>query len=477
MQSNSNIMQREQYRYCTPGTRVLKSSSQKSAYSVRQHLIRYLPGIEIRMRYSGTRQKERLTVITTDNVRIHYWLSDIPEGVENQHQRYSLQNRNQSCTLEIDGEAEIISREEYYPYGGTAIWLTRSQIEACYKTLHYSGKERDRTGLVYYGYRYYAPWLLRWLTPDPAGEIDGMNLFSLARNNPITFNDIDGRMREEGNKLYLNDDEGFAVWMAQEGIDKHRKNNKLTAKEYVAANEDYRTLDKKNLLDKNVIIEPPTINYTCRIPGCSESFHRKNMYATHLSDVHKILFYKCDWPGCDKEYKHQESLYAHRLQHTSVRFRCGHRDCNASFNSRTLLSQHLSQHNMSYEVHCPRSTCASRFKTKGDLNRHIKNAHAREASFRCHASGCGKYFKSKDILNIHITYCHTKLNFQCPMCGLYLPSEYALDNHINTHTKEFTYLCKYPDCGRYLASINSRGNHERKVHGGIYCDARINRIT
>ena len=36
------------------------------------------------------------------------------------------------------------------------------------KDYRYSGKERDdATGLYYYGYRYFAPWLGRWLSPDP----------------------------------------------------------------------------------------------------------------------------------------------------------------------------------------------------------------------------------------------------------------------------------------------------------------------
>nr|ULG13819.1 SppC [Serratia proteamaculans]ULG13961.1 SppC [Serratia proteamaculans]ULG16882.1 SppC [Serratia proteamaculans]ULG16991.1 SppC [Serratia proteamaculans] len=82
--------------------------------------------------------------------------------------------------------------EEYYPYGGTAVWTARSAVEADYKTIRYSGKERDATGLYYYGYRYYQPWVGRWLSADPAGTIDGLNLFRMVRNNPVTLMDNDG---------------------------------------------------------------------------------------------------------------------------------------------------------------------------------------------------------------------------------------------------------------------------------------------
>nr|WP_238149306.1 hypothetical protein [Arsenophonus endosymbiont of Aleurodicus floccissimus] len=49
----------------------------------------------------------------------------------------------------------MISLEEYYPYGGSSIWTTSSQVKADYKIFRYSGKERDATGLYYYGHRYY----------------------------------------------------------------------------------------------------------------------------------------------------------------------------------------------------------------------------------------------------------------------------------------------------------------------------------
>ncbi|WP_198389676.1 RHS repeat-associated core domain-containing protein, partial [Burkholderia ubonensis] len=45
-----------------------------------------------------------------------------------------------------------------------------------------------------YGYRHYAPWLARWLNPDPAGTVDGLNLYRMVRNNPVTLCDTDGRV-------------------------------------------------------------------------------------------------------------------------------------------------------------------------------------------------------------------------------------------------------------------------------------------
>lgn len=106
--------------------------------------------------------------------------------------RYSYTDLIGSVGLELDTNAEIISQEEYYPYGETSVWLPHRKVEADYKTVRYSGKERDATGLYYYGYRYYQPWLGRWLSADPAGTVDGLNLYRMVRNNPATLNDTDG---------------------------------------------------------------------------------------------------------------------------------------------------------------------------------------------------------------------------------------------------------------------------------------------
>lgn len=65
-------------------------------------------------------------------------------------------------------------------------------MQGRYKFVRYSGKERDATGLYYYGYRYYQPWLGRWLSADPAGTVDGLNLFAMVRNNPMTLVDEHG---------------------------------------------------------------------------------------------------------------------------------------------------------------------------------------------------------------------------------------------------------------------------------------------
>jgi RHS repeat-associated protein len=58
----------------------------------------------------------------------------------------------------------------------------------------FSSKERDASGLVYYGFRYYSPVLCRWINEDPIRESGGINLYQFCGNNPVNGIDTDGRV-------------------------------------------------------------------------------------------------------------------------------------------------------------------------------------------------------------------------------------------------------------------------------------------
>ena len=58
----------------------------------------------------------------------------------------------------------------------------------------YASKRIDpETGLVYFSKRYYDPQMGRWFTTDPAGFVDGTNLYTYLLNSPFAYIDPDGR--------------------------------------------------------------------------------------------------------------------------------------------------------------------------------------------------------------------------------------------------------------------------------------------
>lgn len=186
----------ERYHYDSGGQRVRKIQTTHTATMTHTREVRYLPGLEIR-----TRHNERLEVITLQagrcSIRYLHWTQGRPAGIATNPMRYSLGDHLGSSTVELDDQGGLISQESYLPYGGTAWAASRSAVEADYRTIRYSGKERDASGLYYYGQRYYAPWLQRWINPDPAGAVDGLNLYCMVGNNPLRYADRSGNNKEE----------------------------------------------------------------------------------------------------------------------------------------------------------------------------------------------------------------------------------------------------------------------------------------
>lgn len=190
----------ELYCYDGSGQRLRKIRQNYTGTLTRTHETRYLPGLEIR---SGT--DEVLHVITVKagrgTVQILHWEKKPDPDIAQDQQRYSFTDHLNSCTLELDAAARLISRESFYPYGGTCWWAGRSRLEADYKTLRYSGQERDATGLYYYGFRYYALWCQRWLSADPAGVAAGLNLYAMVDGNPMRYVDLQGLVEVDANRI------------------------------------------------------------------------------------------------------------------------------------------------------------------------------------------------------------------------------------------------------------------------------------
>jgi RHS repeat-associated protein len=113
--------------------------------------------------------------------------------------RYIYSNHLQSASLELDGSADIISYEEYHPYGTTAYQAADASINAVAKRYRYTGKERDEeSGLYYHGARYYIPWLCRWSASDPLeSKYAGWSSYNYGFDNPVKWTDSTG-MGPEG---------------------------------------------------------------------------------------------------------------------------------------------------------------------------------------------------------------------------------------------------------------------------------------
>src|SRR4030095_8590286 len=192
----------------------------------------YLGGMEIYRRYSGGDIVEEIEsfhlfegeqrVLLIDDVL----QTDNPNLPTGPLYRYQYSNHLGSACLEADDQAALISYEEYHPYGTSAYRARKSDFEAQPKRYRYTGMERDdESGLSYHTARFFAQWLGRWISSDPGGLKDGVNLYAYVNCNPCSRRDKTGTIGEP-EQLHLTEqtplrqdvtatmtDRGYGSWL------------------------------------------------------------------------------------------------------------------------------------------------------------------------------------------------------------------------------------------------------------------------
>ncbi|WAS93150.1 RHS repeat-associated core domain-containing protein [Nannocystis punicea] len=160
--------------------------------------------------------------------------------------RYQYSNHLGTANLELDDDAEVISYEEFHPYGTSSYRAANNAIEVSAKRYRYTGQERDEeTGLAYHGARYYAPWLGRWTAADPLGLADGTNRYLYTRSNPVILVDWGGTRAEQPDSA----EDNYGVQFATPIVGATDKSQK-TAFEFIDAAAQWRFRDAAGLFVK-----------------------------------------------------------------------------------------------------------------------------------------------------------------------------------------------------------------------------------
>lgn len=206
--------ERTYYVHDSSGERARKVTERTNGTLMKERL--YLHGYEVYREYDGSgttvsleRQslhvmddKQRIALVET---RTQGNDGDVPQLI-----RYQFGNHIGSASLELDATAQIISYEEYYPYGSTSYQAGRSAVEVGLKRYRYARMERDEeSGLGYHGARYYALWIGRWISTDPLGSDGGINLYEYSKSRPTLFIDPDGMQPKR--QLWLAEQSKFTI--------------------------------------------------------------------------------------------------------------------------------------------------------------------------------------------------------------------------------------------------------------------------
>jgi len=184
------------YCYDAGGERTRKVTEKQGGIKEERY---YIGGYEVyRKIISGTTDTERTTLHVMDDTKTVALIETLTFDNGNTPNtitvRYQYDNHLGSACLELDEKAHIISYEEYHPFGTTSYRSGRTETEVSLKRYKYVGKERDEeTGLYYYGARYYAAWLCRFVSVDPLQhEYPHYTPYQYAGNKPINYIDLDG---------------------------------------------------------------------------------------------------------------------------------------------------------------------------------------------------------------------------------------------------------------------------------------------
>jgi len=188
------------YVYDVAGQRVRKVIERQNGTRQKERL--YVGGFEIYREYDGSSNTvllERETLHIMDDKKLialveTKTITNPDDDSPTQLIRFQCSNHTSSASFELDSKANVISYEEHYPYGGTSYQAVDRNIKAAAKRYRYTGKERDEeTGFTYHGARYYMPWLGRWISCDPSGLRDNVNLFVYVGDNPVNKIDLNGQ--------------------------------------------------------------------------------------------------------------------------------------------------------------------------------------------------------------------------------------------------------------------------------------------
>uniref|UniRef100_UPI003AAA5282 uncharacterized protein n=1 Tax=Centroberyx gerrardi TaxID=166262 RepID=UPI003AAA5282 len=176
-------------------------------------------------------------------------------------------------------------------------------------------------------------------------------------------------------------------------------------------------------------------------------------------------------PDCDKSFKFQSLLKAHRRIHTGEQpYLCS--QCGRRFSFKQSLERHKQTHKDGRKYQC--LICGELFKSLAAQREH-KSTHMENGEYLC--TECGRAFAWKSALVRHLKTHGEDADkmerlYKCPQCDLGFSSASHLNRHLQTHQEEKLHTC---NCGKSFAykaalTAHQRIHQKERPHRCTQCD-------
>ncbi|XP_056132497.1 zinc finger protein 658B-like isoform X2 [Lampris incognitus] len=224
--------------------------------------------------------------------------------------------------------------------------------------------------------------------------------------------------------------------------------------------------------DKDFVLEGSSAGFSC--PKCTFSHTdqvelQRHVDQEHADDAEEVTSapplanhdgrFSC--PDCEKSFKFQSLLKAHRRIHTGEQpYLCS--QCGRRFSFKQSLERHKHTHKDGRKYEC--LICGKFFKSLAAQREH-KSIHMENGEYLC--SKCGRAFAWKSALVRHLKTHGDEADkavrpHRCPHCDLGFSSITYLNRHLQTHGEERLHTC---NCGKsfpYKAALTAHERTHRK---------------